>query len=91
MTDAIQNLLDELTSQNDSRLSVFDIQSEGFEDGTLSLRGSLFTRDQLTALEETFSRHFPDLRLDTASIKILQHPSLPCFHVDTNLCHFPAN
>ncbi len=85
MRDAIQKILDELIDQNDNRVSIFSLQVKGLENGTLSLSGSLLNQDQLSALKETFSRHFPDLRLDTAAIKILYRPNLPCFHVATNL------
>lgn len=85
MRDAIQTLLDELSSQNDDRTSLFDVQSEGLEDGILSLSGSLLNTNQLSALEESFSHHLPDLKIDTASIKILEHSNLSCFHVATNL------
>src|SRR5512133_457003 len=85
MREAIQNLLDELKNQNDNRLSVFDLQIHGLEDGTVSLSGRLLKPEQLSTLEESFSRHFPDLRLETASIRILKRPNLPCFHIATNL------
>ena len=41
MRDAIQKILDELTNQNDSRLSVFNLQVKGLDKGILSLSGSL--------------------------------------------------
>ena len=84
MRDQIQKLLDELTAGNNSRLFVFDLQIQREENGTVSVSGSLLTKDQLSALTETFSRQFPDLVLDTASIRILDRPNLPCFHVSTN-------
>lgn len=85
MRDAIQNLIDELTNQNDSRTSVFDIQIKGWESGKLLLAGSLLDANQFSALEELFSHQFPELKLDTASVKILEHPNPLCFHVATNL------
>lgn len=88
MHDEIQAILDTLAKQYDTRLSVFELQIQRVENGTLSLRGTLLTPDQLSALKEAISRHFPDLRLDAASINILQHPDLPRFHVATNFTGF---
>jgi cell wall-associated NlpC family hydrolase len=88
MHDEIQITLAELAKQNDSRLSVFNLEVGAVENGTLSLRGSLLGREQLPALQETLVRQFPDLRLDLVSIRILQRPNLPCFHVATNLTGF---
>ena len=85
MRDAIQKILDDLTNQNDKRLSVFNLQVKGLDKGTLSLSGNLLNRDQLSALKEAFSHHFPDLSVDTDSIHILHRPNLPCFHVATSL------
>ena len=88
MHEKIQKVLDELRARNDSRLSVFDVQLQGEEDGTISLSGSLISQDQLAALKEAFSHQFPDLHLDTASIHILDRTNLPCFHVATNFTGF---
>ena len=84
----IQKILDELTARNDFRTSVFDLQIQGLEHGKLALSGSLFTQDQLSQIQDALSPQFPDLRLDTASIKILQRPDLPCYHVATNFTGF---
>ena len=84
MRDEIQKILDELAAQNDSRTSVFDLQIQGLKDGELSLNGSLLTQDQLFQVKKALSLQFPDLRLDMATIKILQRPDLPCYHVATN-------
>ena len=78
---SIQFKLDELASQNDSRISVFDIQVQGTQNGTLTLSGRLLDESQL----ETLSHHFRDLKLDTASIQILHRSDLPRMHVGTNL------
>jgi len=48
----------------------------------------LLDQEQLPRLQEALSPHFPDLRLDTASIDILRRPNLPLFHVDTNATGF---
>ncbi len=85
MRNSIQTLLDELSSQNDNRTSVFDVQIKELDNETLSLSGRLLNANQLPALEKSFSEKFPDLRLDIALIKVLDHPNLPCFHVATNL------
>lgn len=78
---SIQSKLDELASQNDSRTSVFDIQIQGTQNGTLTLSGRLLDESQL----ETLPHHFLDLQLDTASIRILRRHDLPRMHVRTNL------
>ncbi|HLF72763.1 MAG TPA: hypothetical protein VI524_00320 [Anaerolineales bacterium] len=66
-TDAFASKLDQLTSQNDQRTSVFDLQIKDMHDGTLSLSGRLLEESQLDSLSD----HFPGLKLDTASIRIL--------------------
>ena len=85
MHDSIQKLLDELTSLNDPRVSVFDIQFQGLDNVTLSLSGKLLDQDQLAALEGAFSNRFPSLKLDTASVQILRRESRELFHVVTSL------
>jgi len=77
----IQSKLDELASQNDHRISVFDIQIQGTHNWTLTLTGHLLDESQL----ETLLHHFKDLKLDTASIQILCQHDLPRMHVGTNL------
>ena len=77
----LQSKLDELASQNDHRISVFDIQIQGTHNGTLTLTGRLLDESQL----ETLSHHFQELKLDTASIRILRRPNSPRMHVRTNL------
>lgn len=78
---SIQSRLDALASQNDNRTSVFDIQVQGNQNGTLHLSGRLLDASQL----EVLSHQFPDLRLDTASIRILHRNDLPRMYVATNL------
>jgi len=78
---SVQSKLDELTSRNDSRISVFDIQIQEAQNGTLTLSGRLLDKSQL----ETLSLHFPDLKLDTGSIQILRRSDSPRIHVRTNL------
>ena len=88
MHEEIQRILDEATKQNDSRLSVFDVRIQGIEDRTLSLAGSLFTQEQLSALKDTLAHSFPNISLNTTAISILKRPDLPCFHVATNYTGF---
>jgi len=88
MREEIQKILDELARKNDNRISVFDLKIQGIEDGTLSLSGSILTQDQLAALKDTLSPHFPILSLDTTSINILQRPNISRFHVSTNFTGF---
>jgi gamma-D-glutamyl-L-lysine dipeptidyl-peptidase len=78
---SIQSKIDELASQNDNRTSVFDIQIQGAQNGSLTLSGRLLDESQL----EILSHHFRDLKLDTASIQILRRRDLPRMHVCTNL------
>ena len=77
----LQSKLDELASQHDRRISVFDIKIQGTQNGTFALTGCLLDESQLG----TLSHHFPDLKLDTASIRILHGSHLPRMHVATNL------
>jgi gamma-D-glutamyl-L-lysine dipeptidyl-peptidase len=85
MRDAVQKVLNELTAQNDSRISVFEIQIEGLDDATLSLSGKLLHRNQLATLKEWFSYHFPDLNLNITSIRVLDTETHGLVHVATNL------
>lgn len=78
---SVQSILDELTAQTDKRTSVFDLRIEGQQNGILTLSGFVLDSSQLDAL----SRHFPDLELDTASVRILDKGDHPQMHVATNL------
>jgi gamma-D-glutamyl-L-lysine dipeptidyl-peptidase len=77
----IQSTLDMLASQNDHRISVFDIEIERLQNSSLTLSGRLLHESQLEAL----SRHFSKWKLDTGSIRILHKGILPRMHVATNL------
>jgi cell wall-associated NlpC family hydrolase len=81
MTQAIQTKLDELTAKYDPRTSVFNIKVKEIADGRLALGGRVLEAAQL---DEVLAL-FPDLKLDTASIKVLLAPSLPRLTVATNL------
>ena len=85
MRDSIQELLDQLTALNDKRVTVFDIQVQGLNNGTASLGGKLLDQDQLAALKGTFADHFPNLSLDTASVQILSREPSERVYVTTNL------
>ncbi len=77
----MQNKLADFAKTVDNRTSLFDVQVETISDGTLILRGRVLDASQLDELP----RLFPDLRLDTASIRVLDRPNLPRRHIVTNL------
>ncbi|MBI3161080.1 MAG: C40 family peptidase [Chloroflexi bacterium] len=81
MTTDIQNKLNDLASQYDKRVSVFDIEITALNGDTISLSGRVLNQSQLDDLH----RFLPDLNLDTASINILERPGLPRLRVNTNL------
>ena len=85
MRDSIQKVLDELTTQNDRRISVFDLRIEKLDNASLSLSGKLLDEHQLVDLKESFSQRLPDLSLDTASIRVLNTGANERVHVATNL------
>ena len=85
MRDNIQEVLDELRTQNDNRISVFDLQINELNHETLFLSGKILDQDQLAALEGAFSNHFPSLSLDTTSVQILRRKPRGRGHVATNL------
>jgi cell wall-associated NlpC family hydrolase len=76
MTQTIQDQLNELSKKFDKRISVFDVKADN-----LTLSGRVLEKTQLDEVH----RLFPDAKLDTASIKILQRPNLPRLTVATNL------
>jgi hypothetical protein len=81
MSTDIQNKLNELSSQCDNRISIFDVEITALDNKTLTLSGRVFDKTQVDDLH----RFFPDLRVDTASIHILNRSSLPRIRVATNL------
>src|SRR5688572_11896465 len=81
MTQALQTKLEELAAKYDHRTSVFDLKIAGQTNGSLSLSGRVLETSQLDEVQ----RLFPDLKLDTASIRVLKGPSLPRLSVATNL------
>ena len=81
MSTDIQNKLNELSSQCDNRTSVFEVEITALDNKTLTLSGRVLDQTQLDDLH----RVFPDVRLDTASINILNRSDLPRIRVATNL------
>ena len=77
----IQSTLDMLSSQTDTRTSVFDIDIVSLHDSSLTLRGRLLDESQLAKL----AGHFPAWKLDTSAVQILRKGSSPHMHVGTNL------
>jgi gamma-D-glutamyl-L-lysine dipeptidyl-peptidase len=75
------NILEEHAKTIDSRTSLFDVKIDSEKDGTLHLSGRVLDRSQLDEL----LRLFPDRKLDTASIRILNAETHPRLHVTTNL------
>jgi gamma-D-glutamyl-L-lysine dipeptidyl-peptidase len=85
MKPDIQKTLDELAACTDNRTTVFDIQISEIENGSLSLSGRLLDETQLTSLKDALALRFPDLSLNSASIKILNSGVILLMHVATNL------
>ena len=81
MSTDIQNKLNELSSQCDHRTSVFEVEITALDHKTLTLSGRVLEKTQVDDLH----RFFPNLRLDIASINILNTSSLPRIRVATNL------
>lgn len=81
MTNTIQNQLHELAAKCDTRISIFDVKITSHMDGHLALGGRVLERSQVDELHRLFS----DLKVDTASIRILHQPNPPRMTVATNL------
>lgn len=81
MSTDIQNKLNELSSQCDNRVSVFEVEITALDNTTLTLSGRVLDQTQVDDLHRIFS----DVRLDTASINILNRSDLPRIRVATNL------
>lgn len=75
------NLLDDYAKSIDPRTSLFDVKIDSENNGALTLSGRILDRSQLDELP----RLFPDRKLDTASIRILNAETHPRLHVATNL------
>ena len=75
------NILEDYTKTIDPRTSLFDVRINSETDGTLTLSGRVLDKAQLDELP----RLFPDRKLDTASIRILNAETHVRAHVATNL------
>ena len=77
----MQNIIDTYAKSIDPRISLFDVKIDSETNGTLILSGRVLDRSQLDELP----RLFPDRKLDTASIRILNSETHDLVHVATNL------
>ena len=77
----MQNILDDFIKTIDPRTSLFDVKIDAISDGTLVFSGRVLNKSQLDELP----RIFPDRKLDTASIRILNAETNARVHVATNL------
>jgi cell wall-associated NlpC family hydrolase len=75
------NILEDYAKTIDSRTSLFDVQIDSETDETITLSGRVLDKAQLDELP----RLFPDRKLDTASIRILNTETHAQVHVTTNL------
>lgn len=75
------NILEDHAKTIDPRTSLFDVKIDSENNGTLTLSGRVLDSSQLDDL----ARLFPDRKLDTASIRILNAGTHPRLHVATNL------
>jgi cell wall-associated NlpC family hydrolase len=75
------NILDEYAKSVDPRISLFDVTIASETDEALVFRGTVLDRSQLDELP----RLFPNRKLDTASIRVLDTGTLERVHVATNL------
>lgn len=75
------NILEDHAKSIDPRTSLFDVKIDAETDGTLTLSGRVLDKSQLDELP----RLFPDRKLDTASIRILNAETHAHAHVATNL------
>ena len=77
----MQNILDDFSKSVDKRTSLFDVKIDSDTDGILALSGRLLDKSQLGDL----FRLFPDRKLDTVSIRILNLEKHIHAHVTTNI------
>lgn len=85
MHEDFQTVLDDLDSRVDHRVSVFNLQIKGVESSTVFLAGTVLDKQQIVDVREAFSPTFPDLILDTASVRILNEEPHERVHIVTNL------
>lgn len=77
----IQSAINEFAKKTDNRISLFQIEIQGLKNTTLTLSGRVLHESQL----EELRRLLPDLKLDTADVRILDRESHEHVHVATNL------
>jgi hypothetical protein len=77
----MQNILDNFAKSVDKRTSLFDVKIDSESNGTITLSGRVLDKSQLDELP----RLFPDRKLDTASIRILNLEEHTHAHVATNI------
>jgi hypothetical protein len=75
------NILDDFARSVDKRNSLFDVKIDSESNGTLTLSGRVLDKSQLDELP----RIFPDHKLHTASIRILNAEAYKRGHVATNI------
>jgi gamma-D-glutamyl-L-lysine dipeptidyl-peptidase len=78
---SMQNILDNVAKSIDLRTSCFDVKIDSETDGFLALSGRVLDESQLDELP----RLFPNRKLDTASIRVLNAGTHERVHVATNL------
>ncbi len=77
----MQTILDTFAKTLDKRTTVFDVKIASQTSDSLTLSGRVLHRSQLDELP----RLFPQLKLDTASVKVLHTDANERVHVGTNL------
>jgi gamma-D-glutamyl-L-lysine dipeptidyl-peptidase len=77
----MQNILDDYIKSIDIRTSLFDVKIDSDTNETLTLSGCILDKSQLDELP----RLFPDRKLDTTSIRILNAEAHVRVHVATNI------
>ncbi len=77
----MKNLLDDYIKSIDTRTSLFDVKIDSVLNETLNFSGRVLNKSQL----EELPRIFPDQKLDTGSIRILNTETHEHIHVTTNL------
>ena len=76
-----EQILAQHAAQFDTRTSVFDVRIASLADGLLTLSGRVLNEAQ----RDELPRLFPDLRVDTSSLTVLERPDIPRRHLATNL------
>ena len=77
----MQNILDNFAKSVDKRTSLFDVKIDAETNGILTLSGRVLDKSQL----DNLPRLFPNRKLDTTSIRILNAETLTHAQVTTNI------